>query len=177
VPSNQRLSNENAVNARQQFGGEFVVSAEERDPMVVLGLDPVVAVPAIGVHFAARLDRFVDELLQTFGAPIGNSSHPDSANSAPDFFRRDHDERFPRRGPPSRAAKSAYERLVDFDASQQPIAARPHHGAAEFVQPRPRGLITAESQHCWSAKALVPVLELLTPHMARNHIVRGVRVS
>jgi hypothetical protein len=42
------------VNARQQFGGEFVVSTKERDPMVVPGFDPVIAVPAIGVHFAAR---------------------------------------------------------------------------------------------------------------------------
>jgi hypothetical protein len=75
---------DHAVNARQQFGGEFVVSAKERDPMVVPDLDPVVPVPAIGVHFAARLDRFVDELLQTLGAPIGNSSHPDSTNPSPD---------------------------------------------------------------------------------------------
>src|SRR6476659_5100742 len=52
---------DHAVDTRQQFGGDGGVSAKERHTMVVPGLDPFVAVPSIGVYFAARCDDIVVE--------------------------------------------------------------------------------------------------------------------
>ncbi len=110
------------------------------------------------------------------GCPVGDSAHPDPADAAAHFFGRDHNQRFRRRRSPLRAA-AAHERLVDFHPSREPIATRPHHGAPQLVQPRPRRLIAAESQDLLQRQGAGAGLGAGdAPHRAKP-IVSGVRVS
>jgi len=41
---------------------------------------------------------------------------------------------------------SAHEGLINFHPTVQPVAPGPDHGAAQFVQPRPRRPVTAQTQ-------------------------------
>ncbi len=109
---------DHAVDPRQQFGGNCGVSAKERHTMVVPDLDPFVAVPSIGVYFAARFDDIVDERLQRLGFSVGDSAHSDPSDAAAHFFGRDDNQRFGRRRPPLRAAAS-HKGLVDLHPSRE----------------------------------------------------------
>jgi hypothetical protein len=42
--------------------------------------------------------------------------------------------------------------LVDLDGAGEQLAAGQHHRAAQLVQPRPRGLVAAESEHALQAE-------------------------
>ena len=146
--------------------------------MVVPGLDTFVAVPAIGVDFAARFDRVVDERLQSLGGAIGNSAHPDPTNPAAHFFGRNHDQRFPSRSSARarrRARPRAFRRPRRVPRADRGPAS-PWRAAVCAATPTPSDSCRAPTPAAAPTR-WCPVFVLVTHHMARNHRVNGVRVS
>ena len=135
------------MHPRQTFGRQVVPSSQLRDPMAIAGgLQPVVAVPPIGMHEAAGLDRFVDKGVQTVGRRVGDATQPDPADAVAYFFGGDDDQRLRRRGPPLSPADAAHKTFVDLHPARQPIASRPDHRSAQLVQPGPRRFVTPQPQ-------------------------------
>ena len=145
------------VDPREQLGGQGVVSPQGRHPVVIpVGLQVGVAVPAIGVHAAARLDGLGDERLERLGGSIGDTGHPNAPDAAAHLFGRDHDQGFRRGRPPARAPEPAHQGLVDLDLPGEPIPPWAHHGPAQLVQPRPGGLIAPQAQDLRQAQGAGP---------------------
>lgn len=65
--------------------------------------------------------------------------------------------------------------LVHLDQPGEFVAARPDHGAAELVEPRPRGLVFTPSMRL-TVTALAPYLWPVISHAAMNHSLSGFRV-
>ncbi len=90
-----------AVHPRQTFGRKFLLSSQQCDAMAIAGrLEPVVAVPPIGMHEAAGLDRRLHKGLQAVRGPVGDPTHPNPPDAVAHFFGRDNDQRLRRRRPP-----------------------------------------------------------------------------
>ena len=69
-------------------------------------------------------------------------------------------------------------RLVHLDAPAKPVPAGADHGPSQLVQPRPGRLVAAQPQHLLQAPGHSRRSSgVVTHHIARNHIVNGVRVS
>src|SRR5438128_431659 len=63
---------DDAVHPWQTLRCQVVSSSQQRDPMAIaLGFQPVVAVPPIGMHEAARRDHVLHKGVQAVGGPIG----------------------------------------------------------------------------------------------------------
>ena len=163
------------MHPRQEFRREFVVSSKKRDTMTIsVGFHPLVAVPPIGVNFAAGLDRVLDEGLQGLRRTVRDSAHPDSPDAVAHFFGCHHNQGFPRRRSSTRSAKAAHQRLVDLHVSRQPVAPRPDHCATQLVQPRPRGLIAAQAQYLLQCQGAGTSLRAGdAPHRAKPCRQRG----
>ena len=141
-----------------------MVSPQVRHPVVIpVGLQVGVAVPAIGVHAAARLDGLGDERLERLGGSIGDTGHPNAPDAAAHLFGRDHDQGFRRGRTPARPPEPAHQGLVDLDLPGEPIPPWAHHGPAQRVQPRPGGLIAPQAQDLRQAQGAGP--GLLTGHV------------
>jgi hypothetical protein len=67
--------------------------------------------------------------------------------------------------------------FVHLHHAVETLAAGPDHGATQFVQAGPGGLVAAPAQHLLEAHRADPIFWLVISHMARNHRVNGVGVS
>ena len=107
-----------------------------------------VAVPAICMHYTPRLNRLLYKRFETPRRRIWNSTHADPANTTPFFLGRHDDQSLLLHFASTKALFfGAQVRFVDLHASRQPITSRPHHSTTQFVQPRPRGLVAAQTQN------------------------------
>jgi hypothetical protein len=118
-----------------------------------IGLQPI-------THYhPALLDRLPDEGRQAVARPIGDLLH---ANVSDPFTSNlggnDHQRLVSDVPTPSALFDPADKRLVDLDFACERLTARPHHRTPQFVQPGPRRLVAADSQHAVQADGTRPVL-------------------
>ena len=107
-----------------------------------------VSQPAVGVHHAARLDRFLDKGDQARCRGIRHTPHTDAPDASAVFLRVD-DNQCLALGltAPNALFHSAQIHFVDFHRTLQLLPPWPHHGPAQLVQPAPGCLVAAQSQH------------------------------
>ena len=102
---------------------------------------------AIGMNLGAGGDNFGGELDLIHGVGHLGQIEPHSAQTATgEPLDGDRDRRFLRCPAGLAVAAAAEEALVELDDAAKQLSFRSHHGAAQLVQPRPRGLIGAEPE-------------------------------
>ena len=70
----------------------------------------------------------------------------------------------------------SYKRFIYFDTPRQPIPSGPNHGTTQFMQPRPRCSIAAQSQNLLEPKGTGPVfLGTHPPDRSKPHRQRLAR--
>ena len=111
------------------------------------------------MDFTAACDVVEDEVGQDVLAGVGDPLHPSAAGAAVAVLDGDHDERLAGCAtPPAPRFDAADQRLVDLDGTVEQLAAGTDHRAAQLVQPRPCGLVAAESEHALQAQRADAVL-------------------
>ena len=165
------------VYAREARGGEIVMPAQQGDPMRI-------AVPGSG---RSRASRPCARRSRVRWCPAMKACRLATDASG---TRRIRIRPIPR---PTASAATTTRALVAVDrpcapprpprSSHRPrrgrpaIAARAYHRAAQLVQPGPRRLIAPQAQDALESQRAGAGLWLVTHHIARNHVVSGVRVS
>ena len=146
---------------------------------VAMMLQRVVAGPAISVHEAVRCDGVLNKRRQAGPGGVEETAQPDAGQSAALDFHRNDNQRLGFRLPPAPARVHApHIGLVHFDPAGEAIAARTHHRPTKLVEPRPGGLVAAQTQRPLQPQGAHPrLLWFVTHHIARNHVTNGVRVS
>ena len=96
----------------------------------------------------------------------------------PIFLRCNHNQRLVLRLPSSSILLlAAPVCFVDFHDSGQAISTRPHHGAPQFMQPCPHGVVTAQAQFSLQPYSADAMLLAGDCPIARNQRASGFRVS
>src|SRR5712692_9542098 len=144
-------------------------------------LDSSVASPAVSVNDRSRLDGGCDEPLKIGSVSSVDPLHTDTTDASAVFLGGNRNKALARRSSATNAASTlpfmtAHVGLIDLDASRQTFPPRTDHGSPQLVQPRPRGLIAAQTQHALEAQRAHSRLWFVTHHIARNHIRSGLRV-
>lgn len=107
-----------------------------------------------------------------------DASKSDTANSAPDLFRRYRDNSFGFGLSPSHSDfRTADIDLVDFNSSDEAIPTRPGHRSAQLVEPCPGCLIASQPEYPLQAQGAHTVLLAgHEPHREEPHPQRFTRV-
>ena len=112
--------------------------------------------PSVWITVPGHTDAF-DEGRQAIAGDVGNATHANSAASASSNLHRDgHDGLLNRLTPPHVGLRSADVSLVHLDFSIEFVPSGPHHRTPQFVQPSPRGLVTAQPQNALQAQRTNP---------------------
>src|SRR5213595_1459580 len=166
------------MDARQQFR-RIALAAQDRDlTSVAFAVEGEVAQPTIRMHNTAGLNRLLHEGHQTVRRSVRNATHA-NASDAPALLLRRHDNQglALRFAAPHTLFRSPHVSLVNLDSSRQLFPARPHHRPPQFVQPTPRGLVTAEPQHALQTEGADAILlSGHPPQSVEPHLHRGARV-
>src|SRR5450756_766180 len=134
------------MHVRHQFDSILALLSDDGGlTLVVLLFQSLVALPAVGVNCASRLDRVHDEGVQAVGRSVLDGTQPDAANAFVLNLNGDYNQGLV----PSATAGdailfSAHEGFIDFHAAVQPVASGPNHRAAQFVQPSPSRPVTTQ---------------------------------
>jgi hypothetical protein len=100
------------------------------------------------MHGAAGLDATFDEPMEAGGGGVLDHPHANSTNAFSVRLRRYHNQSLVRNSPAYSAfLRTAQIGFVDFHPTRQSIATGSNHRAPQFVQPRPGGAITTQSEH------------------------------
>ena len=119
----------------------------------------LVAQPAVGVDDAARLDRILHKRHQALRRGVDDSPHPNSTDTRSIFLSRNDNQCFALGLASANALlQAAQVGLVYLDSPGQAIPVRAHHGASQFMQPRPSRLVTPQPQHPLEAHGAGTVL-------------------
>ncbi len=137
-----------------------------------------ISVQAIRMHYTARLDGMLDELVQVRFCRGSHASQANSPDASSILLCGNHHERFSY-GLPSVNVffLTSDKRFIDLDASLQTVPARTHHCATQFVQPCPSRQIATQAQRTLHTDRTGPVL--LTrdvPHGPKPHSQRLARI-
>src|SRR5437870_7892388 len=166
------------MDARQQFR-RMALAAQDRDlTSVAFAVEGEVAQPTIRMHNTARLNRLLHEGHQTVRRSVRNATHANASDPPAFRLRRHHNQGLALRfAAPHTLFRSPHGSLVDLDSSRQSIPARSHHRPPQFVQPTPRGLVTAQPQHALQAEGADAILLAgHPPQSVEPHLQRGARV-
>ena len=171
----------NEMNPGQQFVSRFWMIAQECDAMAVaMRLQPIVTQPPIGVYQTARFDDIVNKTLKTIGRRVRNTAQAnatDPATAAGLFYGYDNQGLFERPATPNPSFVGTQVGLVHLDFAVQSVAVRPHHCAAQFVQPGPSRLVAAEPEHLLQPEGAGPgLLTRNVPHCPEPYGERRTRV-
>ena len=110
-------------------------------------LQLAVPTPAIGSHNSAWLDTLLDSSFQTLCRGIDHSAKADSPDAVTVLLGCDNDQCLARCTTATFTwLLSTNVRFIDFYNARETVSPRPYHGVAQFVQPRPRGSVTAQAQ-------------------------------
>ena len=110
-------------------------------------LQVAVPTPAIGSHNSAWLDTLLDSSFQTLCRGIEYSAKADSPDAITILLGCDKYQCLPRCTTATLTwLLSTDVRFIDFYHARETVSPRPYHGVAQFVQPRPRGSVTAQAQ-------------------------------
>ena len=122
-----------------------------------------VAGPRIGEDTGPRLHGLVHERLKGVAADVGYAAQAQATEPllVDDFDGNGHDCLLVRVAPLRPGLLAAHVHLVDLDHANEAITIRPHHGAPQLVQPRPRRLVALDAQHALHVDRVGPVL---VPH-------------
>jgi len=100
------------------------------------------------MHCAAGLNTIFDEGMEAGGGGVLDYPHANSTNAPSVRLRRYHNQNLVLNSPAYSAfLRTAPVGLVDFHPTRQPIATGSNHRAPQFVQPRPGGPITTQSEN------------------------------
>ena len=137
-----------SVDTRQKLVGQFLAPADICDLVFIAVAAQIdVPFPPVGVNDRSRLNRFLNEWQQAALRDVIDSPQANAAHSSTVFFHRDRHNELVFDLPSMQALFFAAQiGLIDFNASRQPITARPHHSATKFVEPCPDGLIPFKSE-------------------------------
>ena len=146
--------------------------------LVAMMLQRVVAGPAISVHEAVRCDGVLNKRRQAGPGGVEETAQPDAAQSAALDFHRNYNQRLGFRLPPAPARVHArHIGLVHFDPAGEAIAARTHHRPTKLVEPRPGGLVAAQTQRPLQPQGAHPrLLVRHPPHRSEPRHQRRPRV-
>jgi hypothetical protein len=87
-----------------------------------------------------------DKRHQVLGRCIRDAPHTNAPDPSSIFLCSNDNQGLPVRLPSANALLfTAVERLIHFHASGESIPARSHHGAPQFMQPSPRGVVTPQA--------------------------------
>ena len=99
------------------------------------------------MHCAAGLDAIFNERMEAGGGGVLDYPHANSTNAPSVRLRRYHNQNLVLNSPAYSAfLRTAQVGLVHFHPARQPIATGSNHRAPQFVQPRPGGPITTQSE-------------------------------
>jgi hypothetical protein len=120
--------------------------------VVTLGPDAAAAAPAVARDGPGAADVGGEEARQALGRGVRKDGQPQAPEAAPlglaaAGLDRAGDHRLAGGAAAGTAGpRPAHERLVGLDPVAQRLAAGPHHGAADLVQPAPGRLVAAEAR-------------------------------
>src|SRR5215472_13931449 len=104
------------------------MTPEEGNPMAVaIPFQGLVAQPAVRMRDAARFDGVAHKRHQTHRGSVGNTPHPDPADTPTLFLRRDNDQ-----GPSSRSVDPACSLPDHRDTFRPPQPLRPSDPGVSF---------------------------------------------
>ena len=120
---------------------------------------PCIPFPAIRVDHGPWFNRIGHKALQAGRRGIRNMSHSDATDGMPLFFCSNDNQSLLFRLPAADAGFAAsLVGLVHLDPSRQSFPARSDHDSAKLMQPRPRGLVAAQTQNLLQAEGAGPRL-------------------
>ena len=123
------------------------------------GRQPGVASPAVGVNFRPRLHGFLQEGQQALGGDVLDAPKADAPDAAPALFSRHRDDGLTLDlTAPLAFFRAAHIGFVGLDLAGKVVAAGPHHGPPQLVQPGPGGLVAAEAEGTLQPQGAHPVL-------------------
>ena len=148
------------MDARHDLVRRFRAAADHRDLMAVAGgRQPGVASPAVGVNCRPRLHGFLQEGQQALGGDVLDAPKADAPDAAPALFSRHRDDGLTLdRTAPLAFFRAAHIGFVGLDLAGKVVAAGPHHGPPQLVQPGPGGLVAAEAEGTLQPQGAHPVL-------------------
>src|SRR3954447_7659359 len=151
---------DHSMNSRHQFRWRFLVPFQKCDVVAVtFASHRLVAQPSVGVNDAARLHRNLYKTHQACRRGVPDSAHPNATDTRSIFLSRHYNQCFAFSLAAANTFLQAAEvRLIYFDPSGHAIPVRAHHGASQFMQPRPSRLVTLEPQHPLKAHGARTVL-------------------
>ena len=182
-----------AVESSQQppfeQGGDFVgawhdlvrwfrAAADHRDLMAVTGgRQPGVASPAVCMNCRPRLHGVLQEGQQALGGDVLDAPKADAPDAAPALLSRHRDDGLALDlTAPLAFLRAAHIGFVGLDLAGKAVAAGPHHGPPQLVQPGPGGLVAAEAEGALQPQGAHPVLLAGHEPHPRNHVRSGLRV-
>src|SRR6516162_6041146 len=106
--------------------------------MEPLGGESRIPLPSVRVDHTSGFDVLRDEGFQILGGCIRDPAHPDTSDAGAILLGGNDHQRLGLSLPSANTLfHSSNKSLVDFDSTDQSIAARPNHGSPQLVQPRP----------------------------------------
>ena len=106
-----------------------------------------------------RLHGFLQEGQQALGGDVLNAPKADAPDTTPTLFSRHRDDGLPLDLAASLAFfRAAHIGFVGLDLADKAVAAGPHHGPPQLVQPGPGGLVAAEAEGALQPQGAHPVL-------------------
>jgi len=151
--------------ARQELTRRFLPPRQDGNFMLIAFLfQASVAFPAISMHHAPRLNRFFYKRFQTARRSIFNSTHTYPANTPPIRLCSNDYQSFLLHFAPTNALFFCPQvGFVNLCSSRQSITSGPHHGTSQFMQPRPRGLVAAQTENPLQTQSAGPRLQRRQP--------------
>ncbi len=157
---------EDPMHAREDDRGAFRASLGLGPVAVAHGGQRGVALPAVGDHDRAGLHARFDEPAEGGGRRIGNYPEPDPTRGTASDLDGTHDEcPVAQFAPTAKSFLVADVRLIGFHLVPQGLSLGSEHGAAQFVEHRPRRFVPADAE-------LTLQLKRGHPRRVRGHQVR-----
>src|ERR1700683_3277536 len=167
------------MNPGHQLGRRFLLATKISNSMPVSPLlQRFVSKPTVGVDYASRFHRILDERNKTPGRGIGNSPQADASDTASLFLSRHYNQGFLFGFPPPHAfLQPAQKGFIDFHGPRQPFTARPDHRPAQFMQPSPGRLVAPQAPYALQPQSTDAVLlRRYPPHRPKPKGERGVGI-
>ena len=133
-----------------------IAGVRKNNPLVSIAAlgQLVVATPSIGQNRRAWVRNLTNERDKAGAGHIRYPAHSHSSKPLGRMnFYRDHHDLLPFATAASFATHPAAAHLgfIHFNASAESISTRTYHGAPQFVQPRPSGLLTPKAKHAFQS--------------------------
>jgi len=131
------------MHSRQKFRSHLAIRTDDAHLMLVAGRGQgFITRPTIGLNATARLDEVADKPKQARLADIWNFPHTNASDAFAIRLRSHDDQRFlADLATVGLFVKCADIGLIDFDIASEFVASGTNHGAADFVEPGPGGLV------------------------------------